>query len=114
MVKNWIIFFYGILLILLGFVGYAQGSKVSLYSGGSFGVLLVVSAILLFRGIQWSSYLALALTSALTLIFSVRYSVTGKNLPGILAALSGAMLIYLLAQTVKWRRGGTKGFHKNV
>lgn len=102
---TWVVLIYGILLITLGYIGYSSaGSLTSLYSGGSFGALLVISALLMFRGIRWSSYVALTLSTLLTLLFSVRYSITGKTIPAILAVLSGAVLLFLLAQTTKWKR----------
>lgn len=106
LMRNWLTLIYGAALVILGFIGYANGSKVSLYSGGSFGLLLVVSAIMMFKNVKWGSYLAIAITAALTIVFTIRYCVTGKNLPVILAAISVTLLFILLAQSVKWKRTG--------
>lgn len=40
----------------------------------------------------------------LTAVFSVRYSLTGKGILANFSVLSAAMLIFLLAQTTKWKK----------
>ena len=102
---GWSVFIYGILLIGLGYLGYYQaGSTISLYLGAGLGGLLVVSSFLIFAGQKFGSYTAVLLTLALTATFGIRYSLTGKGIPAILAVLSGGMLLFLLAQTARWRR----------
>src|SRR5579872_226557 len=100
----WAVFFYGLIITGLGYMGYSQsGSMISLYVGGGFGVLLVISSILMYFKMRAGSYAALVLTLGLTATFAIRYSMTGKGLPAILAVLSGGMLLYLLARTVHWK-----------
>lgn len=96
---------YGLLMTGLGYLGYHQsGSMISFYCGVGFGGVLVLSSILMFNNIQWGSYVALTLTVALTALFSIRYSLTNKGLPATLAVFSAAMLLFLLAQTTKWKK----------
>lgn len=102
---TWSVLIYGLLLIGLGYYGYYMtGSTMSFYSGSGFGVVLVLSSFLMFASIRWGSYIALTVTVILTALFSIRYSMTGKGLPATLAVLSAAMLLFLLAQTTKWKR----------
>lgn len=102
---TWAVLIYGSLLIGLGYLGYhSSGSMPSLYAGVGFGTLLVLCSLLMFRGVRWSSYIALTATVLLTALFSIRYSITGKGLPAFLAVLSAGMLLFLLAQTTKWKR----------
>ncbi len=102
---SWSVLIYGILILLLGWMGYQKGgSVVSLYMGSGFGALLILSAILMFFKIRFGSYAALFLTFALTATFATRYSMTHKQIPAILAVLSGAMLLYLLTRVVPWKR----------
>jgi uncharacterized membrane protein (UPF0136 family) len=102
---TWAVLIYGLILIGLGYLGYARtGSHISLYSGGGFGVLLVICSFFMFSGKKWGSYAALSITVALTVIFSLRYSISGKAIPAILSVLSAFMLLFLLAQTTKWKR----------
>ena len=102
---TWSVLIYGLLLIGLGYLGYYQaGSMISLYAGGGFGLLMVLCSLLMFGNIRWGSYVALTFSVLLTALFSIRYSMTGKGLPATLAVLSAAMLLFLLAQTTKWKR----------
>lgn len=97
---------YGLILLGLGYWGYQQaGSQISLYVGVAFGSLLILSSLLMFKGQKCGAYTALFLTLALTLTFGIRYSMTSRAIPAILAVLSGAMLLFLLAQTANWRKG---------
>jgi uncharacterized membrane protein (UPF0136 family) len=101
----WTVFVYGILIMSLGFWGYLQGgSAISLYTGCGFGILLVISSILMFYKIPFGAYAALILTFGLTATFAIRYSMTGKGIPAIMAVLSGGMLLFLLARTIRWKR----------
>jgi len=101
----WTVLIYGLLIAGLGYMGFHQnGSKISLYVGGGFGVLLVLSSILMYFKLQFGSYAALILTLGLTATFAIRYSITAKSLPATLAVLSGGMLLFLLARTVRWKR----------
>jgi uncharacterized membrane protein (UPF0136 family) len=102
---SWAVLLYGFLIAGLGYMGYAKaGSQISLYIGSGFGGLLVLSSILMFYHIQWGAYAALLLTFTLTATFAIRYSMTGKELPALLAVLSGGMLLFLIARTFHWKR----------
>jgi len=101
----WIVLIYGVLLIGLGYLGYQNaGSRVSLVLGSGFGILIVLSAFLLFAHKKFGIYAALILTAVLTATFGIRYSMTSRIIPALLAVLSGAMLLFLLAQSAKWRK----------
>jgi len=101
----WAILIYGILIAVLGYMGYHQGgSKVSFYTGGGIGTLLVISSLLMFARIHFAAYAALFLTLALTATFAIRYSLSGKTIPAVLAVLSGGMLLFLLAQSARWKK----------
>lgn len=101
---TWCVLIYGLILIALGYLGYVQGSPISLYAGAGFGILLVIASLMMFAGKKFGFYSALILTLALTAVFATRYSLSGKELPAILAVLSGAMLLFLLAQSAHWKR----------
>lgn len=101
----WTVLIYGFILMCLGYLGYHQaGSKISLYLGVGLGALLALSALLMFARQKFAAYTALFLTLALTVLFGVRYSMTGKGIPAVLAVLSGGMLLFLLAQSAKWKK----------
>ncbi len=100
----WAILVYGALLIVLGILGYQTGhSKVSLIMGSSFGLLLLASGAAVFAHKKFGVYSALGCTALLTVTFSYRYLVSEKAIPAFLAVLSGAMLLFLLARTAKFR-----------
>jgi uncharacterized membrane protein (UPF0136 family) len=102
---RWTILFYGALLIALGIVGYQTSqSKISLIMGTAFGLLMMGSSALLFYQKKFGLYSALVLTILLTITFSYRYAVTHGNLPAFMSLLSGGMLLYLLSQSVKYKK----------
>lgn len=101
----WAVLFYGVILLLLGIYAYSNsGSKVSLYSGGGSGVLLILCSFLMFAHINWGRRLALGLSLLLTIAFAIRYSMTQKQLFAGLALLSAGMLLFLLLRSVQWKR----------
>lgn len=102
---SWTVLIYGLIILLLGYLGYAKGgSLVSFYMGTAFGCLLLLSALLMFFKIQFGSVSALFLSAILTITFAIRYSMTQKQVPATLAVLSGGMLLFLLTRVVRWRR----------
>ncbi|HSX11140.1 MAG TPA: TMEM14 family protein [Chlamydiales bacterium] len=102
---SWCVLIYGLLIAGLGYYGYHEkGSMMSLYSGVGSGAVLIISSILMFASHRWASYLALTITFLLTALFSFRYSMTNNGLLATLSVLSATMLIFLLAQTTKWKR----------
>lgn len=102
---SWVVLGYAIVLFLLGYWAYLKaGSKISLYTSGAFGILLAISAMLMFCNIRFGRHAALFLTVLLTATFAIRYSVSQKGMPAILSVLSAAMLLFLIARTVDWKR----------
>jgi uncharacterized membrane protein (UPF0136 family) len=101
----WTVFAYGMAMLILGIVGYWQGSLVSLIAGAGFGILLIISSRFMFSHKMSGIYAATAFTLFLTGTFSVRYTVTQKPFPAIMAVISGGMLLFLLAQIAKWKKG---------
>ena len=100
----WFILIYGIIILVLGYIGFRDsGSLPSLYSGLVFGGLLVLSSIGMFLGQTIGAYVALGSTLLLTGVFCYRYAITGKGLPAILAVLSAGMLLFLLARFGQWK-----------
>jgi uncharacterized membrane protein (UPF0136 family) len=100
----WIVLLYGVMLTVLGYVGYYNaGSKASLIMGSGFGILMILSALLLFAKKQVGVYSSTIITLMLTATFAVRYTTSMKTIPAVLAVISGGMLIFLLAQSAKWK-----------
>jgi len=100
----WIVLLYGVLLTVLGYLGYHNaGSKPSLILGAGFGILIILSSLLLFAKNRIGTYSSISITLLLTAVFAVRYTVSAKTIPALLAVLSAGMLIFLLLQNVKWR-----------
>jgi uncharacterized membrane protein (UPF0136 family) len=102
----WTVLVYGISMIVLGAVGYLfYGSFVSSIAGGGFGILLILSAYLMFKQNRAGLYAASAFTLLLTATFSVRYTLSQKPIPAILAVISGGMLLFLFTQVTKKQSG---------
>jgi len=101
----WIVLLYGLLLMAIGISAYInKASLVSLIMGGGFGFLIFVSAFLLFSRKKAGIYIAATLTTVLAVTFGVRYTMTHRIIPALLCVLSGAMLLFLLAQSAKWKK----------
>ena len=75
---------------------YLVGSKISLIAGSCSGILLLVSAVAMFRNCRAGARSAFFITLSLTIFFSYRYSLTHALLPALLAVLSTIMLLILL------------------
>jgi len=81
---------YGILSIVGGAIGYKQaGSQVSLISGFISGLLLLISAYLLYGGSVAGPLCAGVVTLLLVVVFSVRLAKTRKFMPAGLMIIVG-------------------------
>lgn len=104
-ITKWSVFIYGIILIALGIVGYSAANSVaSVVMGSGFGFLILICSLLMFQKKRIGLLLATLLTLLLTGFFAYRYSTTQGLLPGLLAVLSGAMLITLLLHCARWKK----------
>lgn len=70
----------------------------SLISGVSFGTLLGISALFLACKKKLGGILAFFASFVLTIIFSIRYAMTGKMIPGAFALFSAAILLFFMIQ----------------
>jgi uncharacterized membrane protein (UPF0136 family) len=101
----WAVLIYGLIILGLGYLGYQRTeSKISLYMGMGSGAALVISSLLMFGKKVYGAYAAVIITCFLTAVFGIRYSMTHKSTPAMLAVFSGGMLLYLLAKTAKWKK----------
>ena len=102
---SWTVLIYALFLIALGYLGYHKsGSLMSLYSSLGFGFLLILCSLALFTHNKLGAYMAVILTLVLTAIFAYRYTVAQKPMPAVMAVVSAAVLLYLLAQFAKWKK----------
>ena len=103
---KWSVFFYGIILVTLGLVGYVIAESIpSVVMGGGLGFLLMVCSLLMFLEKRIGLFIATFLTLLLTSFFAYRYTMTKGNLmSALLAVLSGAMLIILLLHCARWTK----------
>lgn len=100
----WFILIYGIVIVVLGYIGYRESNSIpSLWAGLILGGLITLSGIGLLAGQKVGGYVALTATLLLTAVFAYRYAITGKGMPAILAVLSAGMLLFLLTQFGKWK-----------
>ena len=92
---------YGLLAIVGGAMGYRQaGSKVSLISGSISGLLLLLSAGLMFKGARLGFQLAPILVGLLVIVFISRLIKTGKFMPaGLMVIVGIATLLALFLPT---------------
>ncbi|HEX9653226.1 MAG TPA: TMEM14 family protein [bacterium] len=97
----YVVLVYGVLVIAGGVMGYAKAkSTPSLISGGLFGVIVIIAALLMLQGNPVGIYVSLAAAFLLLIFFSRRFSTTKKFMPaGLMMALS---LITVLTLLTKW------------
>lgn len=100
-----LIFVYGLIILIGGLVGHAKAaSSASLVMGGIFGLLLILSAIAVFRGKAIGEYIALLLTFLLDAFFTYRFLTTRKFMPAGALCLLSLLVLFLLALILKNRQ----------
>jgi len=94
-----VVFFFGIIVAMGGFMGYAKaGSLPSLVMGLVFGILLIICSYGLWKNHLYGFLGGIASTSILTVFFMTRYMLTSKTFPsGVMALLSVIVMILLLS-----------------
>jgi uncharacterized membrane protein (UPF0136 family) len=97
-----ILFFaFGIILIIGAIMGYINAhSYISLIAGGSFGIGILIGALLITKRKLLGFYLSFILSVLVAIVFFVRYMRTGATFPGIMALVSSAVVIigFILTQ----------------
>jgi uncharacterized membrane protein (UPF0136 family) len=90
---------YGILALVGGVVGYKQAqSKASLISGTISGLLLILGGVLRSLGQAWGLVLAVIVTVALVVVFTIRLTKTRKFMPaGLMTVVGVAALVIMLS-----------------
>ena len=85
-----LVFVYAVLTLVGGVFGYVKaGSRPSLIAGIVSGLLLLAAGFGLLRGLSWGLPLAVVLTAALLILFSVRYGRSRAFMPaGLMVILS--------------------------
>lgn len=97
-----IVLFYGILLLVGGFIGFLKaGSIASLIMGGISAVLAISSAVSMFKNRAIGSVAAIALSVILSIFFSYRYSLTLTFMPSGLMAVLSLLVVGTLVLTKK-------------
>ena len=89
--------FYGLLSIGGGVMGYTKSqSKVSLISGGVSGLLLLISAGMMYSGSQWTVTVAAIIISLLVIVFIIRWFKTKKLVPAVPMIFFGVASLVLI------------------
>lgn len=98
-----VIFIYALLILVGGWMGYAQArSTASLISGIAFGLGLSLCSLWISKGRLSAHYIALILTFFLDAFFTFRFAKTHHFLPaGMMSLISLAMLIFLTLRIKK-------------
>ena len=85
-------FFYSILSIVGGVIGFKQaGSKMSLISGSISGVLLGIAGVLLLQGMDAGQWLSRIVSLVLVIVFISRLVKTKKFMPAGLMVIVGTI-----------------------
>ena len=88
---------YGLLAFVGGVIGYQTAkSKVSLISGTSSGLLLILSGILALNGIKSGFTLGAVISGVLVIVFGIRCFKTRKFMPAGLMLLVGILTLGII------------------
>lgn len=89
---------YAILVLIGGIIGHIKaGSKASLISGITFGVLLLLLSLAMYKEKRYGYYLALGLAFFLDAFFTYRFTLTHAFFPsGMMSLLSLFVAVLLL------------------
>lgn len=97
-----LVFVYGLLITLGGLFGFIKGgSNISLISGGSFGISLLIAAHFISQGKIIAQYFALVLTFLLDGIFTYRFAKTLQFFPAGFLSLTSLLVLIVIALKVR-------------
>lgn len=92
---------YAVIVMMLAIMGYKQaGSTISLVSGTSMGVLLLICLYFIMKRKTWAFVLGTVVTALLLVVFCIRFGVTSSFMPGAMAVFSMIVLVLLLGRTI--------------
>lgn len=92
---------YGLLVLIGGIVGYAKAkSKPSLISGVISGTLLILSGLLQWQGIGIGRWLAIAVTTGLIVVFTIRTIKTRKFMPSGVVLFAGVIALVMMVNSL--------------
>ncbi|HSX04055.1 MAG TPA: TMEM14 family protein [Rhabdochlamydiaceae bacterium] len=98
----WTTLIYGLIILIGGLMGHIKAqSRISLFTGLFFGLLLLLSSWALFKEMKLGVYGALVLTLALLCVFTWRYIETLKIFPPLVMGLISLFTLILLALNLK-------------
>lgn len=90
---------YGLLVIVLGIMGYQQAaSTISLISGLFFGILLLIVSLFMRKRQPFAYFTGAGISLLLLIVFCIRFGKTLSLMPGLLAILSIIALVLLISQ----------------
>ncbi|HSW72166.1 MAG TPA: TMEM14 family protein [Chlamydiales bacterium] len=90
---------YGLLVIVLGIMGYQQAaSTISLISGLICGILLIIFSIYMRKRLPFAYFTGAGISLLLLIVFCIRFGKTLSLMPGLMAILSIISLVLLITQ----------------
>ena len=99
---GWVLLLYALIIFLGGIFGYVSKESVpSLVMGVIFAAALSVGSFMVFNGKQIGFIIGAAATALLFLFFCSRFILSFKLFPGVIAAISLAVLIFLFLNRMK-------------
>ncbi|MFQ6112980.1 MAG: TMEM14 family protein [bacterium] len=95
---SYIILAYGVLVLVGGILGYVKSQSLpSIISGVIFGILIILSAAIMLKGMAVGTYSALIISAFLAVFFTYRFIVSHAFMPaGLMIILSLISLITLI------------------
>lgn len=88
---------YGIVVIMLGYMGWKSvGSIASFVMGGIFGLLTVIGSLLMIQGKKWAEWVTFAFVVLLIVTFVVRFYLTHGFIPAAMSLFSALLIVLIL------------------
>lgn len=101
--NHWIVFFYGLILLILGVYGYARAHSIpSLVMGSIFGLIMIICGMLMSKWPKASELTALICSAFLTLFFSYRFYSSQMIFPAGVMALLSLIVTGFLFSSRRW------------
>lgn len=94
----YIVFIYAMLVLAGGLIGYLKAASMpSLFTGMTFGIMLLFCAWGVYNNYYAGVVLSMVLTALLTIFFAYRFGMTHQFMPGGLMALISVSVFTVLA-----------------
>lgn len=99
---SYIAFIYGIIVIMLGYMGWRNvGSIPSFVMGGGFGLLTLIGSLFMIQGKKWADWATMAFVAILMIAFAIRFYMTHSFMPAVMGLFSALLIVLILMKALR-------------